>query len=300
MNAPAQHGTASGDATIAIQKLARSTGSNVQELQTLYVLEALLSRVAHSAYREDFILKGGVLLSAFALRRPTRDIDLQAASLANDISTVAARIGEIAGISVPDGVTFDQASIVASVIREGDQYSAVRVKLVGILGTSRLTVGIDVNFGDPISPDPQIVDLPQLIDIGQPRVAILGYPLTMVLAEKVTTAIDRGVANTRWRDFADVYGLIRSHQVRGDELATSLAVVAAYRGICLRPLLPALAEMPGTAQTKWAAWRSRTSRQNDLPLLFSEVLEAVAGFADPIIYGGAGTWSPRESSWGGA
>jgi hypothetical protein len=76
VNARARHGTPDGDATIAIQQLARSTGGDVQELQTLYVLEALLSRIAASPQAEDFVLKGGVLLAAFAARRPTKDIDL--------------------------------------------------------------------------------------------------------------------------------------------------------------------------------------------------------------------------------
>lgn len=74
-----QRGTPGGDATLAIQKLARETNADVQELQTLYVLpEALLARIAASPHRDDFVLKGGVLLAAFAARRPTKDIDLQA------------------------------------------------------------------------------------------------------------------------------------------------------------------------------------------------------------------------------
>jgi hypothetical protein len=70
-----QHGTPVAHAFLAIQKLARSTGGDVQELLTLYALEGLLTRVAASSYREDFVLKGGVLLAAFSLRRPTKDID---------------------------------------------------------------------------------------------------------------------------------------------------------------------------------------------------------------------------------
>ena len=66
---------------------------------------------------------------------------------------------------------------------------------------------MDVNFGDPIWPAPQPIDLPRVMDLGLPPVKMLGYPLTMVLAEKIITTSGRGVANTRWRDFADVYTL---------------------------------------------------------------------------------------------
>ena len=73
-----QHGTPAGDASIAIRRLARQAGGDVQELMTLYALEGLLARISLSEHRDDFVLKGGVLLAAFAARRPTKDIDLQA------------------------------------------------------------------------------------------------------------------------------------------------------------------------------------------------------------------------------
>ena len=145
-----QHGTPAGDATIAIRQLARQTGADVQEVQILYVLEALLARIAVSEHRDDFVLKGGVLLAAFSARRPTKDIDLQATGLANDADEVAARVREIAGLDLPDGVLFDTENITASVIRDDDKYAGIRVRLVGALGRARLTIGIDVNFGDPI------------------------------------------------------------------------------------------------------------------------------------------------------
>ena len=92
---------------LAVQSLARETGGDVQELLTLYVLEALLSRVAISKFREDSVLKGGVLLATFDLRRPTKDIDLQAAGIPNDLEAVTTRIKEIAAMRV-DGVTCRQ------------------------------------------------------------------------------------------------------------------------------------------------------------------------------------------------
>lgn len=131
-----QHGSPDGDATLAISKLARETGADVQELQTLYVLEALLARIAASVYRDDFVLKGGVLLAAFAARRPTKDIDLQATAFSNDVEDVAERVRVIAKTDIPDGVVFDCDSITASVIRDGDVggYAGVRVRLVGYSG----------------------------------------------------------------------------------------------------------------------------------------------------------------------
>jgi hypothetical protein len=294
-----QHGTPSGDATIALKSLARHTGQNMQDLQTLYVLEALLSRMAISPYRGDFVLKGGVLLAAYALRRPTRDADFQATRLANDVVGVEERFHEITRLHVDDGVLFDAGSISAATIRDEGEYPGVRVKLVGHVGPSRLHIGVDVSFGDPIWPAPEQLTVPRIIDIGLEPLTILGYPLTMVLAEKIVTAVDRGVANTRWRDFADVRSIIRRHRVDADEVSGAVEVVAAHRGVALVPLRERLAGMPDGAQRKWAAWRSRVARENELPELLSDVLVDAATFADPILSRSVAgrTWSPTTGTW---
>lgn len=215
-----QRGTPAGDATLAIRGLARQSGGDVQELMTLYALEGLLARIALSEHRDDFVLKGGVLMAAFAARRPTKDIDLQATRLSDDPTDVAERIRTIAAIDAADGLVFDPSSVTAATIRDDDEYAGARVKLTAMLGTARLTLGIDVNFGDPIWPAPRLVDVPRVVPLGLPPLTLLGYPLTMVLAEKIVTAIDRGIVNTRWRDFADVYTLSRLHPVDAAELRT--------------------------------------------------------------------------------
>ena len=293
-----QHGTPEGDATIALRKLARQSGGDVQELMTLYTLEGLLARIAISEYRDDLVLKGGVLLAAFAARRPTKDIDLQATRLTADPGEVAERVRTIAGLALADGLVFAPASVSATTIRDEDEYAGVRVKLVATLGTARLTVGMDVNFGDPIWPAPQLVELPRVTDLGLPPVTLLGYPLTMALAEKIVTAIDRGVANTRWRDFADVYTLTLLHSVDAGELRTSIETVAEYRKVTLAALLPTLAPMNERAQQKYRAWRTRSHREGELPAAFADVLTVVASFADPILSAmTVGRWNPRLRTW---
>ncbi|WP_449280817.1 nucleotidyl transferase AbiEii/AbiGii toxin family protein [Leucobacter sp.] len=293
-----QHGTPAGDATIALRKLARQTGGDVQELMTLYALEGLLARIAISEYRDDFVLKGGVLLAAFAARRPTKDIDLQATRLTDDPDEVAERVRAIARLELADGLVFDPASVTATTIRDEDEYAGVRVKLIATLGTARPTVGMDVNFGDPIWPAPELIELPRVTDLGLPSVTLLGYPLTMVLAEKIVTAVDRGVANTRWRDFADVYTLVRLHSVDAGDLHTSIETVAEYRKVTLAPLLPTLTPMNERSQQKYRAWRIRSHREGELPTAFADVLAAVAGFADPVLSSAArGRWNYRLHAW---
>lgn len=298
MNASAQHGTPAGDATLAIQALARKTGANVQELLTLYALEALLERISRSPDADDFVLKGGVLLAAFEARRPTQDIDVQVSGLVSRMDVVAEKIRAIARIEVDDGVVFEEDSMVVSVIRDSDEYSGVRVKLTASLGRARLFVGIDVNFGDPIWPEPQRVRIPRLVALGQPVLEVLGYPMVMVLAEKISTVMERGLVNSRWRDFADIYVLSHRHGIDAGELRTALGVVTEYRGIRLLTVFPLLNGMQVTAQPHWVAWRFRTSRTTDLPESFAEVLEALSAFVDPLLSTDVrGTWDPVGRHW---
>ncbi len=139
------HGTPAGDAFLAIQKFARASGGDVQVLLTSYALEGFLARVAASGFRDDFVLKGGVLLAAFSLRRSTKDIDLQATGLSSDVDDVLARVRAIAAIELNDGLPFDPSSASAQTIRDDQSYSGVRAQLTGSLGKSRMPIGIDVN-----------------------------------------------------------------------------------------------------------------------------------------------------------
>ena len=118
----------------------------------LYVLEAFLTRLAGARLGKQFILKGGVLLAAFGERRPTRDVDLQAHSLDNDVETVLAAVCEIASWSLGDGDAFEVETATAEAIRDDDAHSGVRVSMDAQLATARPRFHVDVNVGDPISP----------------------------------------------------------------------------------------------------------------------------------------------------
>ena len=216
-----------------LQRMARQSGRPTDELIQLYALECFLERLTLSAFAKNFVLKGGVLLAALDARRPTRDIDLAASALRNTEAEILAVVREIASISLDDGIEFDSQRAVAEVIREEDEYSGIRVTLDGRLSRAAIRLHVDVNIGDPIWPGPQDVSLPRLLD---GVLQVRGYPLEMVLAEKIATAIARGTANTRWRDFVDLYSLANRRRVSGATCRESLDRVAQYRNITLAPL----------------------------------------------------------------
>jgi hypothetical protein len=237
-----------------------------------------------------------VLLAVFGERRPTRDIDLQAQSIANDPATVRTAITDIATLSLDDGVVFDTRGATAETIREEDQYQAVRVSMTATLATSRPTFHVDVSVSDQISNEPQIVHLPRILG---GTIAVLGYPLAMVYAEKIVTAITRGTASTRWRDFADMYTLARRHPADGTELSASIREVARHRRTQLAPLSTALDGYDAIGQQRWEAWRRKQHLEERLPGHFGEVIAAVVTFADPAITGTSDgqTWAPATGEW---
>lgn len=126
-----------------------------------------------------------------------------------------------------------------------------------------------------------------------------GYPLPMVLAEKIITAIERGTINTRWRDFADIHLLSTQNPINGNDLARAMTEVAAHRGIELLPLSRALDGYADLAQSRWAAWRRRQKLDDRLPVAFSDVLAQIQTFADPALNGQTAddTWNPSRQAW---
>ncbi len=218
--------TASGRAYLDLRKKARADRRPVDELMQLYVLESFLARLAATRLADRLVLKGGVLLAAFGERRPTRDIDFQAQDLDNDPAMILAAITEIAAVGLDDGVIFDTETATAEVIRDVDPYQGVRVSMTASLATARPGFHVDVSVGDPITPPPPTVHLPRILG---DEIIVRGYPLAMVHAEKIVTAISRGTTSTRWRDFADMYMLSRHHAIDGADLTTSIREPATAR-----------------------------------------------------------------------
>jgi hypothetical protein len=120
----------------------------------------------------------------------------------------------------------------------------------------------------------------------------------MVHAEKVITAVQRGVVNTRWRDFAEVWTLSRHHPVHGSDLQIAIAQVARHRQAQLAPLADTLPGYAALAQGRWAAWRRRNSR-DQLPEPFATVLDSVIRIADPALAGQVEgqVWDPSRATW---
>jgi Nucleotidyl transferase AbiEii toxin, Type IV TA system len=181
---PVSRSTTGGRVYLDLQRLARSTGRPTDEVLRTYVLERFLWRAAQSVYREQLILKGGMLLAVFAARRPTADVDLLARDVSNDPDGIAAVVAAILKIDSDDGVSYAVDEISVTTIREGDAYPGVRVTVPAAVDRARVVLRVDVSVGDPVTPAPVAVEYPGLLH--QPF-TVVGYPFETVLAEKIVT-----------------------------------------------------------------------------------------------------------------
>lgn len=243
-----------------------------------------------------------MLLAAYDLRRPTADVDLAALQTSSEVDEVRQLITEVAATFLPanldDGLMFDLTNVTAEAIRDQDEYSGVRVRLVARLASAREPFHVDVNVGDPIWPAPAEVSLPRLLE--QEPIQLRGYPMEMVLAEKIVTALERGPVSTRWRDFGDIYLLTGRFSFQAGRVRQTLQSVADHRRVELVGLDDALDGYAEIGRPRWAAWRSKLDLTETLPLDFGEALDSLRAFADPILTGSAtdtATWDPDRRTW---
>lgn len=296
--------TPAGRAYLDLQNQARRTGATTQQLLTFFALERWLARLSVSPYASHFILKGGVLLAALDARRPTVDADALARGIPMDHATIAAVVKKIATLSDPDGgdadgITFDTDSLTTRTIREEGLYAGVRVTFVARLATARIKVSLDVNIGDPVIPAPQQVLLPS-VRPGTPPITILGYPLETVLAEKITTAIALGDANTRMKDYADVWTLTGRHAFDGRTVRAALVATADHRGVVLRPLSEAITDLARIRATAFAAYRASLAVDGKhLPASLGDLVPDVLRFVDPLVTvtQTAAVWNATSRTW---
>ena len=280
-----------------VQRLARDAGRPFAEYLTLYAMECFLDRLSATEYKNDFVLKGGVLLAAFKMRRPTSDIDMAAFEFTLDAEHMKAVVQAVSEVDVDDALTIDPALTTVAAIREGDDYSGLRVKVSSKVYNSRVSFHLDISTGDPIWPEPQTVEVEKLLG-GDIRMA--GYPMPMVIAEKAVTILTRGATSTRWRDVVDLRNFAKTKNFSARELREAAERVAAYRQAIIGSIAIAGEGWPEAAQTRWAAWRVKSSLEQLSLERFEEQFADVCAFIDPVFTGAVkdlATWSHEQFVW---
>ncbi len=276
-------------AASVLQKLrdwARSQQENPDFVQTRYALERLLYRLSQSQHRDQFILKGAMLFSIWndEPHRATRDMDLLGHG-ENTVSHLEKVFREICRVQVEDdGLEFKEDTVQGKRIKEEQEYEGVRINLRALFaGTrTRSDLQIDIGFGDIVTPAPALVAFPTIL--GFPAFRLRTYTPETVVAEKFQAMVKLGIANSRMKDFYDLWFLSQKFTFEGEVLA--LALITTFdRRKTLVPSEAPLALTPefyedSAKQKQWKAFMDKGNlRAEKKPL--SEVVTILQGFLMP-------------------
>ena len=261
----------------AIRNIAAKKNLRPQEVLQMFLFERVLERLANSNYRNNFILKGGLLISSMLgiSERTTMDMDTTVRGISMEEEEIVSVVKEILSVDVDDGIKFMLKTI--EPIREDDAYNNFRVHLTAQYGKINAPMKIDITTGDTITPAAVQYSYP--LSFEERSIPILAYTLETVLAEKYETIIRRNIGTTRARDFYDLHMLNQYHkdEIRMDSLKTAVLHTARKRGSLeeindWKEVLHDIREEPILNQL----WKNYTSENSYASkLAFSEVLDTV-------------------------
>jgi hypothetical protein len=201
---------------------AQRDGEELNSLLVRYVLERLLYRLASSAHADELILKGALLFIVWSERphRATKDIDLLGSGTP-DPRRLEGIFREVCQVPVvDDGLAFLAETVIAEPIREEAVYDGIRLRFVAQLGTAKVPIQVDVGFGDATTPEPTTLELPVLLDHPAPR--LRAYARESTIAEKLHALVELGLANSRMKDYYDLWYLSKFYGFDGKLLATAV------------------------------------------------------------------------------
>lgn len=244
------------------------------DLWQILMLERFLVRLAHSPYRNHFVLKGAILLSKYIeIGRETRDLDFSAQKISNELEKLTKVFEEITSIDLRDGFSFREVQV-GQLIHPHMNYSGVKALMMAYFGKVRSRVTIDVGFGDIVQPVEQSIPLIHSAKgaLFESTVQLSCYPKEFIFAEKLETLVYRKYSNSRMKDFHDLHSLISiSESQPFTNLNQIIHAVFTHRQTPFS--LPIAFEEEGIAQLQklWSAYLKNLRTQN-LPQNVSEVL----------------------------
>jgi predicted nucleotidyltransferase component of viral defense system len=271
--------------------LSMKTGEDFQLLLTRYAVERLLFRLAVSEHANSFVLKGAMLFALWTgeMHRPTRDVDLLGfGENSNERLTNVFR-ALCVGDAGDDGLVFDPDTVSVEPIREEDAYGGRRVTFVATLAQARVTLQVDIGFGDVITPAAEAVEYPTLLGTESPK--LRAYPKETVVAEKVEAMVKLGLANSRMKDFYDLLVLARTFSFDGTRVRDAIAATFLRRGTAV-PAAPPVAltqalAMDDAKQKQWNAFVRRSGLAKTAGELAEVVIELSAFVLPPLLAAGA-------------
>lgn len=259
--------------------LAHARGQPMELLLTRYALERLLHRLSLSPHRERFVLKGAMLLTTWfdEPHRATRDVDLLGfGDPAHEALLRTFR--EVMAIEADDGVVFDLEALAIEAIREEVEYGGSRLRTTAALAGARIPITVDIGFGDAVEPGVEDIDLPVLLDMPSPH--LRAYPPETVIAEKFHAMVILGRANSRMKDYYDVWMLTSAVELDPERLHRAIVATFARRNTAIPAEVPdglsdGFAADPAK-QRQWVAFtRNLSGAAPQLAVVVSDIRQSL-------------------------
>ena len=265
--------------------LAHARGQPMELLLTRYALERLLHRLSLSPHRERFVLKGAMLLATWfdEPHRATRDVDLLGFGDAAE-DALLGTFREIMAVEVDDGVSFDLRGLKIEAIREEVEYGGSRLRTTAALAGARIPITVDIGFGDAVEPGVEDIDLPVLLEMPSPH--LRAYPPEAVIAEKFHAMVALGRANSRMKDYYDVWMLFDSFELEPQRMRRAIEATFSRRNTEIPASVPdgLSDEFAADAgkQRQWDAFaRTLSARVPDLDRVVRELRKRLVVFIAP-------------------
>jgi len=287
-----------------LRSKAKANNEDFSLLLARYGMERLLYRLSISSHSEQFILKGASMFLVWKGQsyRVTKDADLL--GFGNpDIEQLADTFRNICSIEFPDdGIVYLPETLKAEKISEAQEYEGALIKLVGLLNEAKIPLQIDIGFGDIITPTPESVEYPTLL--GTPPPLLRAYTQYTLIAEKFEAMVDLGLANSRMKDFYDIWLLSKLFSFKGDVLQKALKNTFERRGTAFPKSMPFAftSDFYDNSQklTQWEAFVKKAKLKVSVGNLASVVTE-ISGFLTPVIQSDVvfeSVWLCESGEWG--
>ncbi len=267
-----------------LRNTSRVSGTPLQQLLQLYAMERFLYRISKSRHAQSVILKGALLLKTIGIptARPTVDIDMLRKGR-SDHSSLVALIKDCATLEVEaDGVSFDADSVVAEDIAKDSEYEGTRVLMHARMDNVRLKIQIDFGVGDVMVPGPRMIEYP--IYLGGDSIHLLAYPIESSIAEKLQAMVALGNANSRMKDFYDVWICSQHLDFNADTLLKAIRATFQNRETTLPAEdIDALTEAFTAAhRVQWNAF-VRKIGESELIDEFGRIVDELKTFSLPVL-----------------
>lgn len=266
-----------------LKNIALTKNRPTEEVLRYYAMERFLYRLSASEYKNLFFLKGGLMLMVWnpATHRATVDIDLLAKAN-NSIENISRILKEICSHPfLQDGIEFDSTNFVIAESQIETEYTGLSARFSASLYTAKLPLRIDIGFSDKIFPKPVDLVYPTLLDFPSPQ--LQGYTPETMIAEKLDAIVKLGLANSRMKDFYDIWTMVNQFQIKPEKIAPIIKSVFQNRKTFIKEIPKGFSEafynMPKTLER----WNSFLKGINHEFIPFEKVILEIKDFFLPIL-----------------